>query len=249
MSLSRVADGLVAVLLAPACAACGAPLSHPSRGPVCDGCWNAVGRFTPPLCRRCGDPLPSWRVLAPDATGGEVCRQCTGRTSPLTRCQAIGAYEGTLRAILHAFKYDGCRSLSAGLGARLRVSAADLLADADIAVPVPLHRRRRRQRGFNQARELAARLGVPMVDALRRTRATPSQTDLPADARHDNMRNAFALRRWYALPKLKGLRIVLVDDVSTTGATLEACAEVVRAAGAADVSAVTAARVVSRPRA
>ena len=88
-----------------------------------------------------------------------------------------------------------------------------------------------------------------MVDALRRTRATPSQTDLPADARHDNMRNAFALRRWYARPKLKGLRIVLVDDVSTTGATLEACAEVVRAAGAADVSAVTAARVVSRPRA
>ncbi len=114
-------------------------------------------------------------------------------------------------------------------------------------MPVPLHRSRRRQRGFNQAHELGARLDLPLVDALRRTRATPSQTDLPADARHENMRNAFALRRWLAAPALAGLRIVLVDDVSTTGATLEACAEVVRAAGAADVSAVTAARVVSRP--
>jgi ComF family protein len=246
LSLSRVADGLVAVLLAPSCAACGTSLSRPSRGPVCDACWSAVGRFTPPLCGRCGDPLPSWRVLAADANGGEVCGRCTGRPSPLTRSRAIGAYDGTLRAILHAFKYDGCRSLSTGLGNCLRGSAADVLADADLVVPVPLHRRRQRRRGFNQARELAARLGVPMVDALRRTRATPSQTDLPADERHENMRDAFALRRWYTGPRLAGLRIVLVDDVSTTGATLEACAEVVRAAGAADVSAVTAARVVSR---
>ena len=111
-------------------------------------------------------------------------------------------------------------------------------------VPVPLHRGRLRARGFNQARELAGRLGVPMVEVLRRVRATPSQTDLPAAARHGNVRNAFALRRGHSV---EGLRIVLVDDVSTTGATIESCARVLRAAGAADVSAVTAARVVSRP--
>lgn len=146
---------------------------------------------------------------------------------------------------MHAFKYDGCRSLSQGLGAQLRDSAADLLAYADVVVPVPLHRSRRRARGFNQARELARRLGVPMVDVLRRIRATPSQTDLPADARHANVQNAFALKRGRGV---EGLRIVLVDDVSTTGATIEACARVLRAAGAADVSAVTAARVASRPR-
>jgi ComF family protein len=133
------------------------------------------------------------------------------------------------------------------LGTRLRESAADLLGAADVVVPVPLHRSRRRLRGYNQARELAARLDVPVVDALRRVRATPSQTDLPAEARQDNVRNAFALRRWLAAPTLAGLRIVIVDDVSTTGATIEACARVLRAAGAADVSAATAARVVSRP--
>ena len=120
---------------------------------------------------------------------------------------------------------DAARS-QPGWAPACATAAADLLADADLVVPVPLHRSRRRRRGFNQARELAAQLGVPMVDALRRTRATPSQTDLPADERHENMRNAFALRRWYARPRLQGLRVVLVDDVSTTGATIEACAEV-----------------------
>jgi ComF family protein len=244
VSLSRLADGLLAVLLAPSCAACDAPLSHPSRGPVCGACWDAIGRFTPPLCGRCGDPQPSWRVLGVAAADASWCARCRRRPSALTTSRAIGAYDGSLRAIVHAFKYEACRSLSRGLGARLRESAADVLAAADIVVPVPLHRSRRRTRGFNQARELAGRLGVPMVEALRRTRATPSQTDLPADARHGNMRNAFALGRGQAV---EGLRIVLVDDVSTTGATIEACARVLRAAGAADVSAVTAARVVSRP--
>ena len=247
LSLSRLADGLLAVLLAPACAACRVPLSHPSRGPVCGVCWDAIGRFTPPLCARCGDPLPSWRVTSSDAEGAGVCPRCSGRASALSRSRAIGPYDGTLRAIVHAFKYEGCRSLARELGLRLRESAADVLQSADIVVPVPLHRSRRRTRGFNQARELAGQLGVTMVDALRRTRATPSQTDLPADARHGNMQNAFALKRGPARRKLEGLRIVLVDDVSTTGATIEACGVVLRAAGAADVSAVTAARVASRP--
>jgi ComF family protein len=245
---SRAADGLLAVLLAPACAACNASLTYPARGPVCQSCWDAIRSFTPPLCRRCGDPLPSWRVISVEAG---VCPRCRRRPSALTESRAIGAYDGSLRAIVHAFKYGGCRSLARGLGARLRESAAGLLGSADIVVPVPLHRSRRRGRGFNQARELARHLGLPLVDALRRTRATPSQTDLPAAARHANVRDAFALARrrlpWLAL-NVEGLRIVLVDDVSTTGATIEACARVLRAAGAADVSAVTAARVVSRPR-
>ena len=121
-------------------------------------------------------------------------------------------------------------------------AAVDLLPGVDLVVPVPLHRRRRRARGFNQAEELARHLGPRCQPVLRRTRATPSQTDLPAADRHANVRNAFALRR---RADVAGLTVLLVDDVSTTGATLQACARALRLAGAREVRALTAARVVS----
>jgi ComF family protein len=150
-----------------------------------------------------------------------------------------------LRSIVHALKYGARRSIANRLGDRMAEAGADLLADADLVVPVPLHRRRERTRGFNQAQELAVRLGPPVGRLLRRVRNTPSQTDLPAARRHANVRAAFTLAR-RADPR--GLRIVLVDDVSTTGATLGACAQVLLENGAAEVRAITAARVVSRPR-
>jgi ComF family protein len=127
----------------------------------------------------------------------------------------------------------------------MRIAGIDVLRDASVAVPVPLHRTRRWMRGFNQASALARHLDLPVLPALKRIRATPSQTDLPAARRHANVRNAFALRRRY---DVRGLCVVLVDDVSTTGATLEACARVLIDAGAREVRAVTAARVASRPR-
>jgi ComF family protein len=164
----------------------------------------------------------------------------------VSSARAIGAYDGPLRAILHALKYGKRPSLARPV-ARLMVAAAasagDLLDGVDLVVPVPLHRRRRRARGFNQAEELARHLGLEWEDVLRRTRATPSQTDLPAAQRHANVRNAFAVRRRH---EVDGLTVLLVDDVSTTGATLDACASVLRRAGAREVRALTAARVVSR---
>ncbi len=239
--LRAAADGLLAVLIAPTCAACREPLHHPTRGAVCETCWAAISTFLPPLCAHCGDPLPSWRVISID-TG--QCPRCRRRRSPIARSRAIGPYEGSLRAIVHALKYDRRRSLAIELGRRMRAHCQDILDGADIVVPVPLHRRRRRARGFNQAADLARHLGVPVLSVLRRRRATPSQTDLPAARRHANVRQAFALRR---SADVRGLCIVLVDDVSTTGATLEACARVLVDAGAREVRAVTAARVASKP--
>jgi ComF family protein len=163
----------------------------------------------------------------------------------VTKGRAIGAYDGSLRAIVHALKYDGRRSLARPLAALLAVHASSVLQGADVVVPVPLHRSRRRARGFNQAAEIARYLSVPAADVLKRVRATPSQTDLPAARRHANVRDAFALRR---RADVSSQVVVLVDDVSTTGATLDACARVLLEAGAREVRAVTVARVVSRPR-
>ena len=150
-----------------------------------------------------------------------------------------------MRQVIHAFKYDRRRSLAAGLAAMMRERGREMLENADGVVPVPLHRRRERSRGFNQARELAGHLGLPVLDILVRRRHTRSQIELAADRRHANVHGAFALRpRWFRRPAgLGGLTVVLVDDVSTTGATLEACAVVLKESGAAGIYALTAARV------
>jgi ComF family protein len=161
----------------------------------------------------------------------------------LTRARAIGEYAGSLRHIVHALKYDGRRSIAAQLAARLAMHGADVLDGAECVVPVPLHRSRMRARGFNQAAEIAQHLPLPVQHALKRVRATPSQTDLPAARRHANVRNAFTPRR---RADVRGRIVVLVDDVSTTGATLDACARVLLDSGAKEVRALTAARVVSR---
>jgi ComF family protein len=238
----KFSDALLSVLLAPACASCEKPLDEPTRGPVCRSCWHTIRAFIPPLCEVCGDPLPSWRIISVDC--GE-CPRCRRPPHHVSRTRSIGDYDGRLRAIVHALKYDGRRSLARPLAALLAQHGASVLAGADLAVPVPLHRSRKRARGFNQAAEIASHLPIATANALKRVRATVSQTDLPAAERHANVRDAFALRR---RADVKGLVVVLVDDVSTTGATLESCARVLREAGAREVRALTAARVVSRPR-
>jgi len=199
--------------------------------------------MTPPVCDRCGDPLPTWRQHPTDAG---PCARCRRTRHAVDRARTVGEYTGPLRAIVHALKYDGRRSLAEPLAAMMRDRGAMLLAGAACAVPVPLHASRRRHRGFNQSADLARHLGVPVVHALRRTRATATQAELPAAQRRRNVRGAFAPTR--AARRLCGAIVVLVDDVSTTGATLDACARTLKACGVAEVRALTAARVVTSRR-
>ena len=236
-------DALLSVVLSSSCAACGELLEHPTAGPVCAGCWRSILPLTPPLCDRCGDPLPSWRVLSIPLS---TCPRCRRRPPFVARAAAVGTYDGALRAVVHAIKYEGRRSLANPLARLIQQRCRAVLEGADAVVPVPLHPSRRRSRGFNQAFDLARHLGPRPVRALARTRATPSQTGLPAAQRHRNMRGAFAPA--WRTPSLAGKVVVLVDDVMTTGATLDACARVLIEMGAREVRAVTAARVVAPPR-
>ncbi|HEY7288192.1 MAG TPA: ComF family protein [Vicinamibacterales bacterium] len=171
-----------------------------------------------------------------------LCRQCLISPGPIDRSRAIGAYDGALAAIIHALKYDARRSLARQLGDRMRARGAEVLREAACVVPVPLHPSRRRQRGFNQAADLARHVGLPVVHALRRVRATTTQTHLSATERRLNLKTAFVASR--AADSLTGSTVVLIDDVSTTGATLEECALTLKAAGVREVRALTAARVV-----
>lgn len=223
-SIGRLVDGLLSVVWGPVCAACGTVLDRPSRGIVCDACWARV--------RRC----PAWPPPP-------------GRAS-LTSSRSAGWYEGSLRSIIHAFKYQGRRSLATPLAALMREAGRDLLDSADLVVPVPLHSLRRWARGFNQARDLALELGPPVADVLKRTRRTPPQTTLIGSRRHANVQDVFTLCTGPAIrsgPTVAGLRVVVVDDVMTTGATVNACGRVLRAGGAREVYALTTARV-SAPR-
>jgi ComF family protein len=215
-SLQAVANAILSALIAPPCAACGRVLDAPLRGAACERCWEAIARLDTAFT-----------------------------LSHISHARAIGAYEGSLRDIVHARKYDGRRSLAPRLARLLAECGADVLADADAVVPVPLHRQRLRERGFNQAADLAHGLNRPVWPVVARVRRTRPQVDLAAAERILNVRGAFALRSPAARRQLAGRTVVLVDDVTTTGATPEACAATLAAAGARDVRALTAARALS----
>jgi ComF family protein len=159
----------------------------------------------------------------------------------------VGEYDGTLREIIHALKYRGRRSLARPLATLMCARGKELLNDADLVTPVPLHWWRHYRRGFNQARELAMYLELPVADLLKRTRHTRAQVELAAASRRSNVKGTFALRRTVGSKQpLAALKILLVDDVKCDRSDLDECAKVLKEAGACAVYALTAARVISR---
>jgi len=240
---TAAANGLVRTFLAPSCAGCDTVLERPLAGAICDACWRAIVRITPPWCVVCGDALPTGTP--------SLCARCEERPPRFTLARSAGRYDGPLRHVIHVFKYGRRRPLAAPLARLMTAAAAEVLAGADAVVPVPLHPWRALRRGFNQADDLAVHLGLPVWRVLRRTRHGPRQASLPAGQRESNVVGAFRFGPMFGLlnpwrvRQLRDRTVVLVDDVMTTGATLDACSAVLLAAGVRTVRALTAARTVA----
>ena len=235
-SARKLVDPVLALIFPAECPACTRPVAHPTRGPLCDACWADLPRHRGAACP-CGLPLP-----------GAVarCGRCRRGLSPFARGASLGPYEGSLRVLLHELKYRGRRRLATRLAETLlqEPAARAVVEGADALVPVPLHPRRRRERGFNQAELISAAISrttgvVVLGKALVRRKDTAPQTGLSASARRGNVRGAFAVRRQ---AQVAGRCVVLVDDVLTTGATAQACAQALREAGATEVRLLSVAR-------
>ncbi len=240
-SFGRLAVSALDLLLPPRCLACGGLVGEAHS--LCTDCWRSVAFITPPLCACCGYPFEF------DAGSGALCGACTHDPPPWARARAAFRYDDASRALILAFKYRD-RTDAAKAYARWLVRAGnELLTQADVLVPVPLHWSRLFSRRYNQAALLAAGVsklsGVPhLATALRRRRWTRSQTGLDAEGRRRNVRAAFAVPA-RQVRRLEGRRIVLVDDVLTTGATVGGCIAALKKAGAASVDVLTLARVVA----
>lgn len=215
----------------PCCLICRARLA--AHHNVCPACWKGIDFIRHPLCDVLGIPLPY------DAGERTISAAAIADPPAYDRARAAAQYGGGMRTLVHRLKFADRHDLRLICGRWLHDAARDMLPGTDLIVPVPLGRLRLLRRQFNQAAllatELSHRSGLPMDPLLlKRVRATPSQVGLTRDQRRRNVAGAFAVaprRRW----KLEGRNVLLVDDVITTGATVDACARTLKRAGAARV--------------
>lgn len=239
----RAARAVLDFVYPPTCPLTDAPVEAP--GQIAPDAWARLRFVTEPLCARCGLPFEF------DPGADMECAACLARPPVAARARAALVYNEDSRRLALELKHAARTDALGTFAGWMALAAGESLTEADRIVPVPLHASRLRKRRFNQsallARALAERSGKPFdPDALARVKATESQAGKSASGRARNVAGAFRVRPAHA-ESVAGARILLVDDVRTTGATLEAAARALKAAGAAQVDAVTLLRVV-RPR-
>ncbi|MDX2204637.1 MAG: ComF family protein [Hyphomicrobiaceae bacterium] len=235
----RLSGAVADLIMPPACSACQRRIV--SHHALCAACWREVAFIRAPLCDVTGMPLPF------DTGGRMVSARALAQPPAYDRARAVARHEGAMRRLVHQFKYADRHEARPLFGRWLREAGHELLGEADVIVPVPMGRLRLVLRRYNQAAMLATELsrtsGVPAaLLALRRVKRTPRQVGLSRAQRIENVAGAFAVapgRR----AEIAGKRVLLVDDVITTGATADACARVLKRAGAARVDVLALAMV------
>jgi len=203
-------------------------------GFICSSCYNTLPSIVPPLCPKCGRPQ----------AGGILCSGCVSWQAKIEGIRSPFRFDGLIRQLVYEFKYRNIRALAAPLARLLGNYLASNPVPLEVLVPVPLHRKRLRERGYNQSGLLARELGrlnsLPVVDdCLVRQQPTPPQArTTTVEERKNNVANAFACRD----NRLRDRQVLLIDDVATSGATLDACAAALKAAGAKTIWGLTLAR-------
>ncbi|HEY6831731.1 MAG TPA: ComF family protein [Pseudolabrys sp.] len=233
------------VALPPLCPSCREPLGDGVG--LCAACWSKLSLIEPPYCARLGIPFTY------DPGPGLLSMEAIAAPPAYDRARAAVRYDDVARALVHRFKYGDRLDLAPMMGRWMARAGRELTAGADALVPVPLHWRRLWARRFNQSAALAGAIGaiagVPMLPAaLQRVRATPQQVGLSKTERADNVQGAFKVPA-ERKAEVAGRRLVLVDDVLTSGATVDTCARALLRAGAAHVNVLVFARVVAPLRA
>ena len=237
-SVRRFLHALLDVILPPICHICHSHIPNAGRLHICQSCLDRLPLVSSPLCPLCGVPFAG-------AGGDHCCGACLTYPPHYDLARSHFLYEGAIRDLIHSFKYNQQTQLRYPLALLALEGVSGLAAHAPhIIVPVPLHRSRLRQRGFNQAvllgKVLSQQMSLPMLpDALVRTRPTEPQINLSATERRLNVKGAFSVGR---TGSVDGKRVLLLDDVMTTGSTMDECARELKKAGAEAVFATAIAR-------